>query len=267
MAVDTKLWTLTTAGRPHIDADELAAAVEDQVARQDLDYRSRVLIRDSVNALRHFWGDRRVAKWLAGSPHGQVIEAICRGPWDDDRGFSSLMRRVMDVTEPETIRQFLRELGLHLRHPLRIHVGGGAALILPGYVRRKTEDVDVVDEVPAEFRSQHQLLEDLHRRYGLELTHFQRHYLPMGWEQRLHSQPPYGRMEVFLVDVYDVFLSKLFSNRTKDIDDLRVLAPQLDKEVLARKLKETVASMLAAPELRERAGKNWYILYGESLPS
>jgi hypothetical protein len=70
-----------------------------------------------------------------------------------------------------------------------------------------------------------------------------------------------------LVDAYDVFLSKLFSARTKDRDHLRALVPQLDKEVLVRQLKETTQSMLAAPGLREKAENNWYILYGESLPS
>jgi hypothetical protein len=89
----------------------------------------------------------------------------------------------------------------------------------------------------------------------------------MSWEQRVHSEPPYGPIQVYLLDVYDIFLSKLFSARTKDRDDLRLLAPQIDKETLTRKLKETTGSMLAAPGLRERAEKNWYILYGESLPS
>jgi hypothetical protein len=69
------------------------------------------------------------------------------------------------------------------------------------------------------------------------------------------------------VDVYDVFLSKLFSARTKDRDDLRALVPQLDKDPLIRKLKETTGSMLAAESLRQRAEQNWYILYGEPLPS
>jgi hypothetical protein len=173
----------------------------------------------------------------------------------------------MDVTRPETIRQFLRELGQHVHRSLRLEIGGSVALILPGYLSRRTNDVDIVDEVPAELRSQHQVLHDLAARYGLEIAHFQRHYLPMGWETRLHSQGFFGALSVYLLDVYDVYLSKLFSARTKDLDDLRQLAPQLDKETLIRKLKETTQSMLAAPGLRQKAEKNWYIVYGESLPS
>jgi hypothetical protein len=105
------------------------------------------------------------------------------------------------------------------------------------------------------------------RRYRLRLAHFQSHYLPSGWDQRVHSLGTFGRLQVFLVDVYDVFLSKLFSRREKDRDDLRVLAPQLDKEILTRRLRETAAPLSSDPNLRPSAEQNWYILFGEPLPS
>jgi hypothetical protein len=195
------------------------------------------------------------------------LETILAEHFDDETGFPSLRRRVMDVTRPETIQAFFRDLAMHVRRPVRIDVGGSAACILTGYLSRKTEDIDIVDEVPADIRSQHQLLDELHRRYDLELGDFQSHYLPSGWQERLHRQEPAGQLQIYLVDVYDVFLSKLTSIREKDKDDLVRLAPQLDKAILARKLQETMQSMLAAPFLRERAEKNWYILYGEPLPS
>ena len=99
-----------------------------------------------------------------------------------------------------------------------------------------------------------------------QLTHFQAHYLPQGWQQRLHSQEPFGRLQVSLVDAYDVFLSKLFSARIKDRDDLRMLAPQLDKATIMRRLRDTTHELFAAPGLREKAEQNWYIIYGEPLP-
>jgi hypothetical protein len=260
------LWSLVHT-REHLDPSDLTAAIEDQVRSGDLDYRTCVLIRDSVKALRSYWGETRLSAWLETSPVGKKIEEVCNRKWDDDRGFPSLMRRVMDVTRPETIEQFLRELGMEIPRPLRVDVGGSASLILGGYLLRKTEDIDVVDEVPAEIRSRYKLLEDLQQRYGLGLTHFQRHYLPAGWEQRLHSRTPYGQLQVYLVDVYDVFLSKLFSDRDKDRTDVRFLYPQLDKETVLRKLKETTQSWLAVPDLLEKAERNWYVFYGEPLPS
>jgi hypothetical protein len=267
MVVPAKdLWGLVL-NHQWVDPQALRAAVEDQVVRRDLDYRSRVLIRDSVKALRHYWGDERVEGWLKGSPVGAEIEAICCGPWDDDRGFSSLMKRVMDVTKPETIQEYFRQLSQHVHRPLKLAVGGSVALIVPGYLSRPTEDIDVVDDVPAELRSQHALLDDLKTRYGLELAHFQQHYLPSGWQNRLHYHDTFGELTVYLVDVYDIFLSKLFSSRTKDLDDLRALKPQLDKDTLIRRLHDTTASMLADEPLRKRAGQNWYILYGEASPT
>jgi hypothetical protein len=259
------LWSLIR--NQWVDAQELRAAVEDQVTRQDLDYRSRLLIRDSVKALRHHWGDERVDKWLKESPQGEQIATICRGPWECDRGFSSLMERVVDVLTPQTIERFFRELSRHVRRPLRLAVGGSAALIVPGYLSRPTEDIDVVDEVPKELREQHALLNELKERYGLELAHFQQHYLPMRWQDRLHYYDTFDELTVYLVDAIDVFLSKLFSIRTKDLDDLRALTSHLDKETIARRLHDTCGSMLVAESLRQRAEHNWYILYGEALPT
>jgi len=52
----------------------------------------------------------------------------------------------------------------------------------------------------------------------------------------------------------------------KDMDDLRVLLPQIDKEVLVHKFKATAEPFLAAPGLKEIATDNWRVLYGEPLP-
>lgn len=172
----------------------------------------------------------------------------------------------MEITKPETIQEFFRELATPLHKPVTIFVGGSVALMLPKFLSRNTQDVDVVDEVPAEIRSLHKQLDQLMQRYRLQLTHFQSHYLPTGWQNRVHSLEPFGKLQVFLVDVYDVFLSKLFSGREKDRDDLRVLAPQLDKDMIIRKLKDTTASLQSEAKFKKHAEDNWYILYGEALP-
>src|SRR6266404_7474895 len=162
------LWGLVQT-RQQIDPSDLTVAMEQQVSSGDLDYRTRVLIRDSAKALKNYWGRKRFAAWLARSRFGKDIDLICQGPWDDDRGFASLERRVMDVTRPETVRQFLNDLGNKIRKPLRIEIRGSIALIMLGLLSRKTEDVDVVDEVPAELRSQHELLHHLKEVHFLEL--------------------------------------------------------------------------------------------------
>jgi hypothetical protein len=267
MAVRSKdLWSLTW-GNPQVDASDLAKAVERQVIDRDLDYRSRLLIRDSVSALRSYWGEKKVSEWLGGIVVGQEIEAICQGPWDDDRGFSSLMRRVVDVTKAGTIVQFLRELSRHVYRPTRLEIGGSAALILRELLSRKTDDVDFVDEVPEPIRVQHKLLHELAGRYGLAATHFQQHFLPQGWANRVQYFDTYGSLTIYLVDTYDVILSKLFSHRSKDLDDIRYVLPHLDKNTLTQRLKDTAQPLLTASDMRPHAERNWFILFGEALPA
>lgn len=266
VSMQTKdLWGLVLDA-VQVDPEDLVVAIEAQVCCGDLDYRSRLLIRDSLGALQRYWGTERLQRWLRHCPHHPQIEAIWHAPYEEV-GFPSLEKRIMTTTRPEQIKQFFRELALHVQHPVLLTVGGSIALILPGLLSRRTEDIDIVNEVPSELRSQVHLLETLAHRYGLTLTHFQSRYLPQGWPQRLHSQEPFGQLQVFLVDPYDIFLSKLFSARLKDRDDLRMLAPQLDKAIMVRRLHDTTQALLAAPGLREQAEQNWYILYGEALPT
>ena len=126
-------------------------------------------------------------------------------------------------------------------------------------------DADGVNEVPTELREQHDVLRDLAKRYGLQLTHIQSHYLPSGGEQCLSLLDVFGQLEIYLVDAYDVMISKLCSKRAKDLDDLRVMKPNIDRDTLHSRLSDAGHSLLAEERLREAAEKNWYILFGEPL--
>ncbi|HZU38229.1 MAG TPA: DUF6036 family nucleotidyltransferase [Gemmataceae bacterium] len=249
-----------------VDPQELATAITEEVRLEPLDFRTRLLIRDCITALGKRWGAARLNAWLSSCPARPRIDAICRET-PGEPGFPFLENQVVEPTRSETIEQMLRELGSHLHRPERLVIGGSGALILGGYLTRQTQDLDIVDEVPAEIRSLGRPLKDLVTRFRLQIAHFQSHYLPKGWEARLHSLGSFGRLQVFIVDVYDIFLSKLFSGREKDRDDLRFLLPQLDKDILTRKLGESAAAFLSEPTLRARAEHNWYILYGEPLPA
>jgi hypothetical protein len=259
------LWSLVL-DQLYVDPNDLADAIKDQVGQKPLDYRTRLLIRDGVEALSRYWGLARLKAWLTDCPVRDEIEAIRREDFGPP-GFPFLVEQIMEPTRPETINQFLRELGAQVHRPVRLQIGGSAALILPGYLNRRTQDLDVVDEIPPEIRALRKSLSELMQRYRLQLTHFQSHHLPKGWEQRLHSLEPFGQLQVYLVDVYDVFLSKLFSGREKDRDDLRMLAPQLEKETLVRRLHDTTAPLRSDANLLRRAEENWSILFGETLPS
>jgi hypothetical protein len=258
------LWELVW-GKPEIDPDRLASAL-DAEAGPGLDYRTRLLIRDSARALERHWGKERWSSWLRASRAREVIESI-RQEGLEGEGFPSIERSVMERTGPDTVHQYLRELGLHARRPAELTIGGAIALILPGRLERSTQDIDLVDEVPVELRENPSLLEGLARRYGLHLTHFPSHYLPAGWQGRRRFLGAFGPLSVYLVDEQDIFLGKLFSRREKDRDDLRQLFPGLDREQLQRQLADSCSRLLADPGLAEAARESWYILTGEALPT
>ena len=258
------IWKLTF-GRPQVDPNDLAKAIVRQVAEADLDYRTRLLIRDGAEALRSFWGPVRWSDWLKNCSAREPLETIC-GEAFDEIGFPSLRRRLMEKTDPETIRQFLTRLGQHLRKPIKLYIAGSVALILPGYLSRQTEDIDVVDEIPKEIREDYAFLEVLQNDFGLHLGHVQTHYFPSGWMDRSHSFAAYNHLQVALLDVHDVYLSKLFSVRMKDMGDLRILTPQLEKEAIVRRLRESCGVFLTLPRLKQIAEDNWQVLFGESLP-
>jgi hypothetical protein len=90
---------------------------------------------------------------------------------------------------------------------------------------------------------------------------------PGGSERRLHSLGKFDQLTVHLVDVYDIFVGKLFSAREKDLDDLRQLREELDKERIFRRIADSAQLLLAEANLATDAIRNWKILYGEELPT
>ena len=258
------LWSLTF-GRSQIDPDLLAAALEREASEGDLDYRTRLLIRDSMDGLARHWAPERFEAWLAASASRSVLEEIRHFPFAEC-GFPSLPDRIMESVRPQIVHQYFRDLGQRLQHPARIQVGGSIALILGGNVSRSTEDIDVVNEIPAEVRQRHDLVDQLQKEYGLRLTQFQSHYLPAGSAERVRSLGRYGRLDVFLVDPLDVFVGKLFA-RAKDAGDLRVMAEQLDKSRIEEHVRRNAGPLTSQPQLADHAKRNWYVLFGEDLPA
>ena len=185
-----QLWTIAGV-LSYVDAQTLAGAIEAAVEDEAvLDYRSHLLVCDSVSALRSLWNGRRFDAWLQRSPQRRRIERTCaiaryQSAVDhDDRGFPSLRRRVVDATKPQTIMRFFRELSARVHNPTRMVIGGAAALILGNYGARQTDHIAVVDETPAGLRHRHDVLDDLADRFGLRLSEFPSYYLPDGWQRR-----------------------------------------------------------------------------------
>lgn len=231
------LWALTS-GRSFVDADKLVVAVA-RVSSLTLDPRTDELATAARLALQ-------------GQDTGHTK-------------FPTLKARMGTVMKKSTIEKFLKDLGSELVEPARIIVGGSSALILFDLLERNTEDIDLVDEIPAPLRTMHQWRENAKERYGLYLAHFQSHYLPRDWENRLVSMGSFRQLTVLLVDPLDILVGKLFSRRVKDQADLDQILPSIPRERFDQRL--LYADRLAADEsLRQQADKNYYILFGDALP-
>lgn len=260
---EDRLWALVQ-WQPYVDANKLLAAVDAAAQAHPDDVRTRVLLRDSYRALARRWGEGRVRAALSVGAIAQ-LDAILRQDLGD-RGFASLEHSLVEPLDPEALLNFFRDLGESVREPVNLYVGGSSALILGGYLQRNTDDVDVVDELPRPVRTDHELIERLVNRHRLRLSHFQSHYLPTTWANRAHSLGWFGRAHVTLVDVYDIFVGKLFSKRDKDFVDLRVLKPKLDQQTLAERVRNHAAPLADDPGMRQAAEHNWYVLFGQPLP-
>jgi hypothetical protein len=260
-----ELWAMTWTRR-QIDADALAKTLARLLRGGPHDFRTRLLARDTLQGLEERWGTDWLGTWATANGVVDAVAAI-RGEADlGPTAFRSMSERLRKPTTIETVHAFFRDLGGQLRQPTRIVVGGSIALILKEKLSRATEDIDVVDSLPPELAGSHDLLRELVERHGLALTHFQSHYLPAGWEGRTWSLGRFGRLDVAVVDPYDVLVGKLFSKRAKDFDDLRNVLPELDLHRFRTHITSTTKCFRSEPRLLEAAERNWYVLTGEPLP-
>jgi hypothetical protein len=262
----SNMWELVW-GKQQVDPESLALAIERELLETtEPDFRTRLLIRDATSALKRYWGNQPFEQWLKRSRVGDRIKSIRKEDLGET-GFHFLKDQLMESTKAKVVMAFLRELGSSLGEPVVLNVGGSIALILSGQLDRATDDIDVVDEVPETIRARRELLNQLQQRYHLMVTHFQSHYLPSGWHERLHPLGSFGSLQVYIVDAYDVFVGKLFSKRNKDLDDLRALESKLDKQKIVERVEHTTADLRKDAALTEAAARNWYIVFGEPLPA
>jgi hypothetical protein len=193
-------------------------------------------------------------------------ESECQIP--DEGRFSTIRERLVDATNPQNLLAMLRELGTRIATPVSLTIGGSLALMLDALLTRVTDDANLVDEIPASLRKEHDLLRELAQRYGLRLTHFQSHFLPEVWQTRCRSLGRFGVIDAFVVDSIDILAGKLFSHRTKDLDDVRAAWPIVDQARFRDRLSKSTASLRSEPDLLAAAERNWNIVTGDSnLPA
>ena len=180
-------------------------------------------------------------------------------------GFPSIRRRlVASIGSPE-IHQIFELLGRAVHGTIDVHIAGSIPTLINGLTARPTEGIDFVDEVPAELRRQRALLRTIQSEFGLTLGHVQSHYLPAHWHDRRHWLGDFGGLRVYVLDEYDVFVSKLSSTHKKHQDDLRVLAMKLDRDIARNGLIIHSRASMDDPKSRSQIEENWRFIFQEPL--
>ena len=252
-------------GQPYIDSRTLAVAIEqDLQLTADPDVRTRLLVRDSAIALRSYWGSRRFTQWLSSSPVGMQVREILNEDLGEP-GYSTIRRRLVDHIDSTRLSQIFELLGRAIHERIEIHIAGSVPTLIKGLTARPTDDIDLVDEVPAEIRRQRPILRKIETEFGLKLGHVQSHYLPAHWRDRRRWLGDFGGLRVYVLDEYDIFVSKLSSKQKKHQLDLRVLALRLDKELARHRLLADGRAFLDDPTLRPQIEENWRFIFQEPL--
>ena len=171
----------------------------------------------------------------------------------------------MDSIDSTQLGQVFELLGRGIHGRVEIHIAGSVPTLIKGLTARPTDDIDLVDEVPAEIRRQGDVLRRIETEFGLKLGHVQSHYLPAHWRDRRRWLGDFGGLRVYLLDEYDIFVSKLSSKKEKHQLDLRVLALKLDKDIARHRLLTDGRAFLDDPKLRPQIEENWRFIFQEPL--
>lgn len=257
-----RLWTIAHHNGG-VNARELLRALGDRDLPSDPNPRTPLLVRDSLRALELKWGRATLLNRLTNLCDTERLFDYSRSA-GDDHGFPSLERRTMNATERDDILALFRELGDRITRPATLIVGGSTALILNSLIVHETEDIDVVNEVPEVIRTDFALLESLKNRFPLQLTHFQSHYLPQGWDARTHSLGVFNQLTVRVVDAMDVLTGKVFSRRDKDYVHVAEAWKQIDRAAFRDRLATSTANLRQDASSLAAAKHNWYVLTGDA---
>jgi hypothetical protein len=263
-SADLDPWKLVW-GQPYVDSEALASAIEHDLQKSaQPDFHTRLLVRDSAVAIHSHWGQRRFARWLAVSPVGVLISAILREDLGHT-GFPAIRSRLVDSVDAITLKRIFELLGREIHAPVEVHIAGSIPTLIKGLTAHPTGDIDFVDEVSEEIRRQRAVLRKIEREFGLKLGHVQSHDLPAHWQDRRQWLGDFGRLRVYVVDEYDIFVSKVSSKLEKHKSDLGVLALKLNKEVARHRLLTDGRAFLNDPKLRRQIEQNWGFIFQEPL--
>ena len=164
----------------------------------------------------------------------------------------------------KTWLSFLRELDSELSRAVDVYCIGGFVLYAQYQIPRVTGDIDYLKTAPADAANEIEALagadSKLGKKYRIHVHAAGVTDLPEDFESRL--QPlnfGLGKIRLYAVDPYDLVLSKLTRNSSKDRADVKWVARQLQLsyKVLMQRWEKEMAPWIANHDRHRRSLQLW----------
>jgi Nucleotidyltransferase of unknown function (DUF6036) len=161
----------------------------------------------------------------------------------------------MSPEPPREWAAFLNELDSLLNGPVELHCIGGFAAVAAYGLPRSTNDLDYYSIAPSNrARDLEELAREgtaLARKHRVSIHHAAIASVPENYEDRLAELYPshYKNIRLFVLDPYDLVLSKLSRNSARDREDVQYLArtQKLEAGILRKRYEKELRSWLTGP--------------------
>lgn len=176
---------------------------------------------------------------------------------------------------PSPWAEFFQELDVLVSEQVKIHCLGGFVVSIYYGLPRPTADIDYYCATPV--YCQKDLQEKagpgspLAQKHKVHLHQFSSNTLPEDYEERLVEMFPgrFKNLRLYALDPYDLILSKLERNSTKDRDDVEYLTTNLHllPDVLRERYEKEQRPYLANEDRHDLTVKLWLDSYFQGHPS
>lgn len=173
----------------------------------------------------------------------------------------------MSLDLPSPWNEFLAEVDRLLSEPCQLHCIGGFAAVTAYQLPRSTNDLDYYSLVPRHLTEELQRIagegSGLARKYKVHVHHAAVASLPEDYEQRMAElfAGRFKNLRLFVLDPYDLVLSKLSRNVARDREDVAYLVKtqHLDAKTLQSRYEQELRPNLIGPVERHDSSLRLWI--------
>jgi len=178
----------------------------------------------------------------------------------------------LPIYSPEPWKGFLLDLDAQIEEPCKLPCFGGFAVTQQYGISRATSDIDVLDVAPpriVDFLMKHAGKgTELHLRHKVYIDVVGIACAPFEYESRLQPMFPgaFQRLQLFVMDPYDVALTKLKRDSDKDVQDVLQLAEIVPFDLALfedRYLRELRDNTTGRPEDNDEVFYRWKTIIEE----